>query len=244
MYCTYLTIYRGNRLPPFYIGRTTVAAITNGYRGSVSSRMYKETWKAEIRDNPELFHTIILTRHVNKKESAEREERFHASLQVHKNPMYINMATASGDFYTSHKGAENFWFGKDRSGERNPMYGRRHSERTKTLISKNSKGKNKGVPKSKEHVQRVRESLSGRTYEDLHGKDKAERVKEKLRGPKTEAHIANLRASVKTAHSKIRVCPHCDKEVRGSSNFSRWHGFNCKSYQRNDESIQDAPVRA
>lgn len=33
LYCTYLTSYFGNKLPPFYIGYTTVANINRGYRG-------------------------------------------------------------------------------------------------------------------------------------------------------------------------------------------------------------------
>jgi len=45
IYCVYITIYRGNKLPPFYIGYSTPEKIKNGYRGSVSSRQYKNIWK-------------------------------------------------------------------------------------------------------------------------------------------------------------------------------------------------------
>jgi hypothetical protein len=37
MYCVYLTIYKGNNLPPFYIGSTSIDKIDGGYHGSVMS---------------------------------------------------------------------------------------------------------------------------------------------------------------------------------------------------------------
>jgi hypothetical protein len=52
IYCTYLTIYSGNKLPPFYIGSTSVNRISNGYHGSVSSKRYKSIWLEELKTNP------------------------------------------------------------------------------------------------------------------------------------------------------------------------------------------------
>ncbi len=40
-----------------------------------------------------------------------------------------------------HKGAENFWYGKDRSKEKNPFYGRRHSNETKQRLSEMKRGR-------------------------------------------------------------------------------------------------------
>lgn len=46
LYCTYLTVYKGNKLPPFYIGYTSVDNILNkSYRGSPESKKYKSVWK-------------------------------------------------------------------------------------------------------------------------------------------------------------------------------------------------------
>ena len=48
IYCTYLTIYSGNKLPTFYIGSTSVEKIEQGYRGSVSSKRYQSIWEKEL----------------------------------------------------------------------------------------------------------------------------------------------------------------------------------------------------
>ena len=101
IYCTYLTVYTGNNLPPFYIGSTSVDNINKGYRGSVSSEKYKSIWKQELKAHPELFKTIILTRHETRQEAMERELIFQEAFSVARNPLYINMAHANGKFFTS-----------------------------------------------------------------------------------------------------------------------------------------------
>jgi hypothetical protein len=35
MFAVYLTSYKGNKLPPFYIGSSSVSALNSGYHGSV-----------------------------------------------------------------------------------------------------------------------------------------------------------------------------------------------------------------
>ena len=44
MYCVYLTIYRGNKLPPFYIGYSSINKIKAGY---INKRMKLE----DVPDN-------------------------------------------------------------------------------------------------------------------------------------------------------------------------------------------------
>jgi hypothetical protein len=101
IYCTYLTVYTGNKLPPFYIGSTSVDKINKGYRGSVASKNYKSIWKQELHSHPDLFKTIILTRHETRQEAMEREIVFQEAFTVARNPLYINMAHANGKFFTS-----------------------------------------------------------------------------------------------------------------------------------------------
>ena len=98
IYCTYLTVYTGNQLPPFYIGSTSIDNINKGYRGSVVSKKYMAIWKQEIASHLDLFKTIILTRHETRQEAQDKEIIFHESLSVALNPMYINMAHANGKF--------------------------------------------------------------------------------------------------------------------------------------------------
>jgi len=99
IYVVYLTIYSGNKLPPFYIGSTSLDNISNGYRGSVKSKKYKSTWKQELRDNPHLFKTKIISKHDDRKQSLEKELILQQKLNVVKSPMYINMSLASIDGY-------------------------------------------------------------------------------------------------------------------------------------------------
>ena len=101
IYCTYLTIYTGNKLPPFYIGSTSTDKINKGYRGSVKSQKYNSIWKQELYDHPDLFKTIILTRHETRQEALDKEIVFHEAFTVARNPMYINMTHANGKFFTS-----------------------------------------------------------------------------------------------------------------------------------------------
>jgi hypothetical protein len=97
-YCTYLTVYKGSSLPPFYIGSTSVKRIKDGYRGSVRSFKYLETWNNELNNNPELFETKIISLHNTRKDALEKENYFHKKLEVVKNNLYINQAMASGCF--------------------------------------------------------------------------------------------------------------------------------------------------
>lgn len=131
MYCTYLTIYRGNKLPPFYIGHAKISNITNkDYRGSVSSKKYKEIWKSELLNYPNLFNIHILRIFETKKEAHLHENKLLRHVNAHLNPMYINEHISSDDFFNPKWGTQNF------KGVKNPFYGKTHTEKTKKLMSK------------------------------------------------------------------------------------------------------------
>lgn len=98
MFCTYLTIYSGKHLPPFYIGSTSIEKINSGYLGSVSSVQYHKIWKSETTNHPEHFRTIIISIHTTREEALKREEEFQRSLNVVRSPLYINMAYANMGF--------------------------------------------------------------------------------------------------------------------------------------------------
>lgn len=97
-FSVYLTIYNGLLLPPFYIGSKDVASILSGYRGSVSSKEFKEIWCAEIKNNPHLFQTIILSYHATRKEAFNAEALLHEQLNVLHSPHFINQSIANGKF--------------------------------------------------------------------------------------------------------------------------------------------------
>jgi hypothetical protein len=111
IYCTYLTIYSGNKLPPFYIGSSSVDRVNSGYHGTVTSKKYKSIWLEEQRLNPTAFKTIVLTKHNTRKEAIEKELFFQKSLNVVKSTMYINQSYA----------AKNGYFGMSTAGVLNPM---------------------------------------------------------------------------------------------------------------------------
>jgi hypothetical protein len=105
-FCVYLTVYSGNKLPPFYIGSGTTQKIMrrkNPYRGTVASDLYEDMWKLELKQNPQLFKTIIISYHLDRKEAYSKEESFQRTLDVIHNPMYINQSYANGGFSMSGK---------------------------------------------------------------------------------------------------------------------------------------------
>ena len=118
IYVTYLTTYRGNKLPPFYIGSTSIDKINIGYRGSVVSKKYKSIWKQELKNNPHLFKTKIISKHGTRQEALDKEYNLQIKLNVMKSTMYINMSVASPNGY----------FGMNVSGENHPMFGKQYTK--------------------------------------------------------------------------------------------------------------------
>lgn len=114
MYCTYLTIYFGNKLPRRYIGSSSVESIMNGYNGSVSSRKWKEIYEYEQTHNKHLFKTRILTIHTDRIEAIEAEKKLHIKYDVVSSSKYFNESIA----------IPNGFFGRDVSGQNNPMFGK------------------------------------------------------------------------------------------------------------------------
>lgn len=150
-YCVYLTTYRGNKLPPFYIGSTSTDNLKSGYRGSVSSKKYKDIWKSELKNNPHLFKTQIVCTTEKREEATEIECRIQRKLDVVKSPMYINLAVA----------AKNGCFGMDTRGKNHPQYGKYKSEESRLKMSISKSGKKK-PPRTKEHRENLAKSNIGK----------------------------------------------------------------------------------
>lgn len=126
MFCVYFTFYSGNKLPPFYIGSSSVSKVQNGYKGTVKSRAYKDVWKHEIKFHPEMFKTFILSTHDTRLSALSRERDIQEKLNVVRSPLYINMALAS----------KNGFFGRDVRGNLNPNYGKKHTPHAKLKMKK------------------------------------------------------------------------------------------------------------
>ena len=225
MYCVYLTIYSGTLLPPKYVGSTSIERFNKGYYGSVRSKKYKSIWEDELENNPSLFSRKILSTHQTREEALIAEYTFQIENNVVKSEEYINLSIAS----------KNGFFGKNVSGENNPMFGRKHSEKSKHQMSKNcpdrtgSKNPMYGrKPNSwkhkKHHSAEAKAKMSAAKIgvfageknpmygkpSAMRGKTQSEEAKAKMKGPKP-----------------IITCPHCGKSG-GKPAMIRFHFDNCK----------------
>ena len=158
MYITYLTIYSGTLLPPFYIGSTSMKKYLEGYTGSVTSKKYRKIYEEEKKLHPELFDTIILTEHKIRIDATIQELKYQIEKNTVKSPLFFNesLAKPNGFFGRDTSGKNNPMFGKSNKGiiqpegfgkgERNSMFGKTHSEisneknRNSHLGKKHSKG--------------------------------------------------------------------------------------------------------
>lgn len=224
-HCVYLTIYFGNKLPIFYIGSSTTQKILKGYRGSVSSKMYKNTWNKELIDNPHLFKTKILSIHSDDKSAREKEKHFQLKLNVVKNPLYTNLAIAN----------INGFFGMDVSGKNNPNFGNKFSEETKQKISNSKLGidpwnKGKIGVYSKKTLEKLSESKKGKNHPNF-GKNRTPETKQKMSqshlGKKRNSETIKKMSEYMKSLSKIE-CEVC-KKVVDPLNYKKWHSNNCRN---------------
>lgn len=94
-YDTYLVTYVGDRLPRYYIGSTSVDKVNyEKYFGSVASIKYKDIFKEEKKDNPDLFSIEILSLHLTREEAIEKELELQIKHNVVKSTEYMNESLA------------------------------------------------------------------------------------------------------------------------------------------------------
>lgn len=244
-FCTYLTTYSGNKLPPLYIGSTSYKRYLNGYHGTVTSKEYKPIWKAELKNNPHLFSTEVLSFHNTREEATIQERALQIEFKVVKNSNFINKAIASA----------NGFFGMDVSGKNNPRYGKSPFEyftdddfrKMKNFRSQRAKDKNSPLRKTgKDH------NCFGRTGEKhpmfgKHGvdnpntgkrwitngvvqrfvsKDVAEELlKNGFRYGQTKSSIERVKS---IPMEQLVTCPHCSK-IGKWSGMHLWHFDKCRT---------------
>lgn len=199
MYCTYLTVYSGNKMPPFYIGYVRLSRIAKGYHGSVSSKKYRDIWNSELSEHPHLFKTHIISTHQTKLEAFEKEKFFHVKLNV-LGEMYINESISHGSFVVLNRTKEHT--AKIADSRR----GTPHSEETKRKISESKTGKciNRTTPVSEETKNTISKKLTGRSLSEETklkmsqskiGSKHTEDSKARMRKPKSESAKANMKKS-------------------------------------------------
>ena len=98
-FVVYLTIYSGDKLPPFYIGSTSMKKINKGYCGSVVSKKYKDIYQYELKYNRHLFKTEIISMHNDRKDALDAELYEQIKRDVVKSSEYFNMSFAKVNGY-------------------------------------------------------------------------------------------------------------------------------------------------
>jgi hypothetical protein len=126
-------LYRGNKLPPFYLGSTSIKRIERGYRGSVASKEYQNRWVEALKTEPEKFTTKIVASCQTRGEAFKIECRLQERLGVVKSPLYVNKSLAR----------KNGFFGGEQRGSANHMFGKETPEHVKRKISTALTGKKK-----------------------------------------------------------------------------------------------------
>lgn len=164
-YCTYLTIYSGNKLPPFYIGSTSIYKIKAGYVGSVSSMKYESTWRLEKRTNPHLFKVKIIKTFETREDAIDHEIFLQKSLDVVRNPLYTNLVIAGANF-------------GGLSGKDSPMYGKIVSEETREKLR--IANRNRDYVASEATRKKISIANSGENNY-WYGKSLPEEIREKIR---------------------------------------------------------------
>lgn len=212
-YCVYLTIYRGNKMPPFYIGSTSVAKVSEGYHGSVDSDEYRDIWKSELAANPHLFSTVIVSYTATRESAYGKEGVFHDKLNVVRSPLYINRSSASFRFDNT---------------------GKKMLDTQKKKISDSSKGHKKSEetrkrmrkPKTAEHNKKNSEARAKvATVTCPH----CGKVGDP--GVMSRWHFDNCKQNplAPTRPPKTMVCCVCCRTETDTANHARHHGNRCKN---------------
>jgi hypothetical protein len=109
---------------------------------------------------------------------------------------------------------------RTKSGENNPMYGKKHTDLAKSAIS----AKNTGLKRSNEHKQIISESNKGKK----HKKESIEKIRNAHLGRKLHEET-KIKMSESQKNVEKLQCPYCGV-FASPSNAKRWHYNNCKLF--------------
>uniref|UniRef100_A0AAU8HZ17 HNH endonuclease n=1 Tax=Rhizobium phage IG49 TaxID=3129228 RepID=A0AAU8HZ17_9CAUD len=176
-FCTYIVINSSPKLPPFYVGHTSVEKfLTENYHGSVASIKWKTIWEQELSNNPHLFRRKIRSFHKTKKEAIDEEVRILRHFQAHKSELFVNMSINGSEYFGGpHSEATKMKLSLAHTGKKrgsrpksfSEMMSRIHSgkiiaESQRLQISETIKGTRKSEEERVKISKRVKESLNTR----------------------------------------------------------------------------------
>lgn len=208
----YLYVKTHNKTGLKYLGKTSNKDPHN-YPGSGI------VWKRHLEKYGYDYTTEILLETDNIQEIKEKGIYYSLLWNVVDSDDWANLINEQGDGGDT-SNSENWKLSLERRRgtyvkEKNPFYGKTHTEETKIKLSKLASKQWKNIPKSEEHKRKISESNTGKVF--------SEERKQK---------ISNAKKG-KPAHNKGKptlkyFCCYCNKEIGGANNFKRWHGDNCK----------------
>ena len=219
MFCVYLTVYKGNKLPPFYIGSSSVRNIQKGYIGSVGSIEYRDVWLSESKANPDLFEIKIISTHKTRLDAYRKEQKIQRLLNVVDCCLYVNKSYALERMDNTGKVLNSIW----RKNLSLSTKGKPKSDLTKLRMRK---------PKTEEHNKKVSEAkLNMVPVECSFCK------KQGNKAVMYRFHFNNCKLNPDriVKENILIICPHCNKQSYSKSNMTRFHFDNCK--KKGDRSL-------
>lgn len=203
-WCTYFTVYSGDKLPPFYIGYTSVSNIEKrGYRGSPASEEWEWIWLEEKKKNPHLFRTKILKKFELKEEAKAFETELQRHFLVHKSPLFINKSIAGEKFCPKEKQSE--------AHKKKIVESRRNGKGW--VLSEEGKRKRterfKGKPWSSNAIENARKTNTGRKKSS----ESVERTASAHRGMKRSSSTVEAIKKSKEKYLKVSKIRSPDGEI-------------------------------
>ena len=212
IYYTYKITHIGGK---YYVGRHSTDNLEDGYMGS-------GIWPKSIKDKTSLRKEILLF-YPDEHTLVEAEKNL---LEEHiKNPLCMNfnnnpVGFASGELNPAKSDLERKRRSERYRGDKNPMYGKRHSDFSRAKMSKSRKGKptwNKGLSgiKTSDKGQMAWNKGLKTGYKSFTGKKHSEHSIELMKA--------------KHAEREQVPCTYCGRTL-DKPNYTRYHGNKCKFY--------------
>lgn len=219
-----------------YIGVHSTDNIDDGYLGS--GKLLIRAIRKYGADNFKVINRVFF----EYKEEAFIFERKIVNEQIVNDPNYYNLKQGGkGGKEKGHKCSDNLkkYISEINSGEGNFMYGKSHSDETKSKISKKRKGQ-RATDEVRKKMSDSRKGSGNSMYGKHHTEETKLIISNKQKGKRTKEDN-HFYGKSHTAETKQRLsdiaksrpkkkCKYCNKEF-SLLNYNRWHGDNCKFKQ-------------
>lgn len=206
----YLYVKTHNKTGLKYLGQTSLSD-PHKYQGS------GKRWRVHIKKHGYDVTTDIIFETEDKEELKEQGIYYSNLWNVVESTEWANLMIEQGDGGDTSASPAYQEYLMNREpiiGEKNPFWGKTHTEETKALLAEKASEQWKGVFKSEEHKRKIAEANTGKVFTEERKKNISLACKGRIPYNKDKP-------------AERFVCEHCGKEVGGAGNFKRWHGDNC-----------------